>query len=51
LRLIANPQERCELAASLAGPKAVEKLIFQGRPEILGERMQGLWLDKAKATV
>lgn len=51
LRLIENPQERCELAASLAGPKAVEKLIFQGRPEILGERMQGLWLDKLKATV
>jgi len=46
LRLIENVQERRELGASLAGPKAIEKLIFQGRPEILGERMQALWLDK-----
>jgi hypothetical protein len=30
----------------MAGPKAIEKLIFHGRPEILGERMQALWLDK-----
>ncbi|MDP9648704.1 peptide transporter [Paraburkholderia caledonica] len=46
LRLIENAHERRELAAAMAGPKAIEKLIFHGRPEILGERMQALWLDK-----
>ncbi|WP_250490564.1 peptide transporter [Caballeronia sp. INML2] len=43
LRLIGNADERNELAAKLAGPQAIEKLIFKGRPEILGERMQALW--------
>jgi hypothetical protein len=50
LRLIDNPAERRELARSLAGPKAVEKLIFKGRPEILGERMQALWEEQVRAT-
>ncbi|MEM5436657.1 filamentous hemagglutinin N-terminal domain-containing protein [Paraburkholderia diazotrophica] len=49
LRLIDNAAERRELARSLAGPKAVEKLIFKGRPEILGERMQALWLEQIEA--
>ncbi|RZT28824.1 hypothetical protein EV147_5214, partial [Cupriavidus agavae] len=26
--------------------QAIEKLIFKGRPEILGERMLGLWNEK-----
>jgi len=43
LRMIHNGQERRELAAELAGPQAIEKLIFKGRPEILGERIQALW--------
>ena len=46
LRLIANPDERRELASALSGPKAVEKLIFSGRPQILGERMQALWQEQ-----
>ena len=49
LRLIENPEERNALAAELAGPQAVEKLIFKGRPEILGERMQALWQEQAGA--
>jgi FkbM family methyltransferase len=43
LRLINNPEERAELAAKYAGPKAIEKLIFEGRPQILGERIMELW--------
>ncbi|SAL06248.1 hypothetical protein AWB78_07963 [Caballeronia calidae] len=43
LRLIENKDERKSLSVKLAGPKAVEKLIFRGRPEILGERIAELW--------
>jgi FkbM family methyltransferase len=43
LRLIHDADERTRLAAELAGPKAIEKLIFEGRPEILGERIRDLW--------
>jgi hypothetical protein len=46
LRLIGNAGERRELARTLAGRKAIEKLIFKGRPEILGERIQALWLKQ-----
>lgn len=46
LRLIENVEERRTLSAALAGPQAIEKLIFKGRPEILGERMQELWEAK-----
>ncbi|NML34653.1 peptide transporter [Paraburkholderia antibiotica] len=46
LRMIHNTEERHQLAAEFAGPRAVEKLIFEGRPEILGERIQGLWRDR-----
>ncbi|MFM0514804.1 peptide transporter [Paraburkholderia sp. RL17-373-BIF-A] len=46
LRLIENAAERNELSAKLAGPQAIEKLIFAGRPEILGERMQALWQEQ-----
>jgi hypothetical protein len=46
LRLIENAEERNELSAKLAGPQAIEKLIFAGRPEILGERMQALWQEQ-----
>jgi filamentous hemagglutinin family protein len=42
LRLIENESERRDLARTLAGKKAIEKLIFKGRPEILGERIQAL---------
>ncbi len=46
LRLIENVEERRTLSAALAGPQAIEKLIFKGRPEIFGERMQELWEAK-----
>lgn len=46
LRLIENADERAELSAKLAGPQAIEKLIFAGRPEILGERMEALWKEQ-----
>lgn len=46
LRLIENVEERRTLSTALAGPQAIEKLIFKGRPEILGERMQELWEAK-----
>lgn len=49
LRLIQNHDERNALSDSLAGPQAIEKLIFKGRPEILGERMQAIWQDKIKS--
>lgn len=49
LRLIENHDERNALSDSLAGPQAIEKLIFKGRPEILGERMQAIWQDKIKS--
>ncbi|VXA94185.1 UDP-glucose:protein N-beta-glucosyltransferase [Burkholderia sp. 8Y] len=49
LRLIENADERNELAAKLAGPQAIEKLIFKGRPEILGERMQALWQEQLRS--
>jgi hypothetical protein len=42
LKLINNHEERDALAHKYAGTKAVEKLIFKGRPEILGERIQAL---------
>ncbi|SAL31116.1 hypothetical protein AWB70_01967 [Caballeronia cordobensis] len=46
LRLIDDGKERAQLARKLAGRKAVEKLIFKGRPEILGERIEALWRDQ-----
>ncbi|WP_241270120.1 hypothetical protein [Caballeronia sp. M1242] len=49
LRLIQNDSERLDLARSLAGKKAIEKLIFRGRPEILGERIQALLKDLSRA--
>ncbi|SPB15438.1 UDP-glucose:protein N-beta-glucosyltransferase [Caballeronia novacaledonica] len=53
LRLIENESERRDLARALAGKKAIEKLIFKGRPEILGERVQAILkkLQGAKAQV
>jgi hypothetical protein len=50
LRLIENAEERKELSTKLAGPQAIEKLIFKGRPEILGERMQALWEARIRST-
>jgi hypothetical protein len=47
LRLIHDTDEREALSRELAGPQAVEKLIFKGRPEILGERIQALWQEHA----
>lgn len=49
LRLSDHPEERRELAARLAGPKAIERLIFKGRPEILGERIQALWRERIES--
>jgi hypothetical protein len=49
LKLIDNAQLRKELSDQLAGPSAIEKLIFQGRPQILGEMMQGIWHEKLDA--
>jgi FkbM family methyltransferase len=49
LRLIHDPDERAALAAEFAGPKAVEKLIFEGRPHILGERIMELWRELPRA--
>lgn len=43
LRLINNRDERLKFATELAGPQAIEKLIFEGRPQILGERIMELW--------
>lgn len=42
-RLVENPQERSVLAKKLAGPQAIQKLIFEGRPSILGQRLDALW--------
>ncbi|SAL31126.1 TPR repeat-containing protein [Caballeronia cordobensis] len=47
LRLIGDAGERLELSRTLAGRQAVEKLIFKGRPEILGERIEALWQELA----
>lgn len=49
LRLIGDAEERRTLSKTLAGPHAIEKLIFKGRPEILGERMQALWQERVRA--
>jgi predicted O-linked N-acetylglucosamine transferase (SPINDLY family) len=46
LRMIQDVRERDQLAASLAGPHAIERMIFKGRPEILGERMEELWRER-----
>ncbi|GJG94690.1 hypothetical protein [Cupriavidus pauculus] len=46
LRLIENAEERRAMSVALAAPQAIEKLIFKGRPEILGERVQELWEAK-----
>ena len=43
LRLIHDARERHQLADTLTGPHAIERLIFKGRTEILGERMRELW--------
>jgi len=43
LRMIQDVRERDQMSASLAGPHAIERLIFKGRPEILGERMEEIW--------
>ncbi|WP_250523309.1 MULTISPECIES: peptide transporter [unclassified Caballeronia] len=51
LRLIDDSKERNQLARKFAGRKAVEKLIFKGRPEILGERIRALLKEKADTQV
>jgi predicted O-linked N-acetylglucosamine transferase (SPINDLY family) len=47
VRMIRNTEERNELASRLCGPQAIDKLIFKGRPEILGERIEQLWQEAA----
>jgi hypothetical protein len=49
LRMIQDVREREQMEASLAGPHAIERMIFQGRPEILGERMEELWRERMPA--
>lgn len=49
LRMIEDKEERDALTAQLAGPQAIEKLIFKGRPEILGERIEEIWSQKLPA--
>ncbi|RKP53401.1 peptide transporter [Pararobbsia silviterrae] len=46
LRLIGDADERRALSRMLAGPKAIERLIFAGRPQVLGERMHALWRER-----
>lgn len=46
IRLVDLPEERRELAQQLAGPQAIDKIIFRGRKEILGRRMFELWQEK-----
>jgi hypothetical protein len=46
LRLIDNPAQRSALAHSLSGPRAIDKVIFTGREEILGEQILSLWKAK-----
>jgi hypothetical protein len=43
--MIRNTDERNELSTRLTGPQAINKLIFTGRPEILGQRIEQLWLE------
>ena len=43
LRLIHDPDERVRMEREMCGPQAIEKLIFKGRPEILGQCMEALW--------
>jgi len=50
LRLIENADERARLEQTICGPQAIEKLIFKGRPEILGQRMKALWRDLIPAS-
>jgi predicted O-linked N-acetylglucosamine transferase (SPINDLY family) len=45
LRLIDNVGERVQLEKKLCGPQAIQKLIFSGRPEILGQRMEEIWRE------
>jgi hypothetical protein len=47
VRMIRNTEERNQLASRLCGPQAIDKLIFKGRPEILGERIEQLWQEAA----
>lgn len=49
IRLIDDASERRELSKQHCGPQAIEKLIFRGRPEILGERIQEIWQDMASS--
>ena len=46
MRMIHDADERRRLTAELAGPQAIEKLIFEGRPQILGERIEALWRER-----
>jgi hypothetical protein len=49
LRLIDNAAERAQLEQELCGPQAIEKLIFTGRPEILGQRMEVIWRERVES--
>ncbi|AZG16025.1 MULTISPECIES: peptide transporter [Cupriavidus] len=48
VRMIERAEERRVMQGKLAGPQAIERLIFKGRPEILGQRIQALWEDKLR---
>lgn len=42
-RLVESESERKRFSKDFAGPSAVEKLIFEGHPEILAEQLEGIW--------
>ena len=46
IRMAENEEERAAMAAQLAGRDAIERRIFTGRPQILGERMYALWTEQ-----
>ncbi|WP_324291841.1 hypothetical protein [Cupriavidus sp. D39] len=46
LILIDDAGERKTLAQNLAGPAAINKVIFAGRAEILGDKIEALWKSR-----
>lgn len=51
IRMAENREEREELAARLTGREAIEKHIFKGRPDILGQRMHALWAEQLASDI
>ncbi|RBB33101.1 peptide transporter [Burkholderia reimsis] len=51
LRLINEPEERRALANALSGPNALTRVIFTGRPKILGDKIWNIWQSRLASTV